>query len=65
MKIRAHRQALAAFPLPAVAEWIPAAYRVDDGRPEADMLCAVPRLVTTPLPERCVLQPLDAGDPRW
>src|SRR5664279_5404086 len=45
------RRALAAFPMPSIAEWILAAYYVEGGKPEADMFRAVPRWTLTP-PQR-------------
>jgi len=42
------RRALAAFPLPRIAEWVLSAYFVDGGTPAAESFRAVPRYTITP-----------------
>jgi NAD(P)H-dependent flavin oxidoreductase YrpB (nitropropane dioxygenase family) len=42
------RRALAAFPVPAIADWILAAYFVPGGKPAADLYRAVPRFTLQP-----------------
>jgi NAD(P)H-dependent flavin oxidoreductase YrpB (nitropropane dioxygenase family) len=42
------RRALTAFPVPAVADWILAAYFVDGGTPDVEMFRAVPRFTLSP-----------------
>src|SRR5664280_2488203 len=45
------RRALAAFPVPSIAEWIVTAYFLPDGKPDAQMFRAVPRWTLAP-PQR-------------
>jgi NAD(P)H-dependent flavin oxidoreductase YrpB (nitropropane dioxygenase family) len=45
------RRALAAFPVPSIAEWILAAYYLEGGKPDAELFRAVPRWTLAP-PQR-------------